>query len=153
MYSVRSKKKREKTNMRQNNFFKRQLCKVCCVAMLLSTVAVTGGTQEAQAASKTEIETYGTTLILNQTATGVLSADDEQDWYIFNITERGYFTINFRRNDSADTDKINEGWKCSLYSEDGSCHCQKGVIISVWRQLIHQLLMIGNHLAVNMMLK
>ena len=86
--------------------------------MLLSTVAVTGGTQEAQAASKTEIETYGTTLILNQTATGVLSADDEQDWYIFNITERGYFTINFRRNDSADTDKINEGWKCSLYSED-----------------------------------
>lgn len=104
--------------MRQNNFFKRQLCKVCCAALLLSTVAVTGGTQEAQAASKTEIETYGTTLTLNKTATGVLSEDDEQDWYIFNITERGYFTIDFRRNDSADTDKINEGWKCSLYSED-----------------------------------
>lgn len=104
--------------MRQNNYFKKQLFNVCCSALLLSTVAVTGGTQEAQAASKTEIETYGTTLILNQTATGVLSEDDEQDWYIFNITERGYFTINFRRNDSADTDKINYGWKCSLYSED-----------------------------------
>ena len=104
--------------MRQNNFFKRQLCKVCCAALLLSTVAVTGGTQEAQAASKVEIETYGTALTLNQTATGVLSEDDEQDWYIFNIAERGYFTIDFRRNDSTDTDKIHDGWKCSLYSED-----------------------------------
>lgn len=104
--------------MKLTNYLKRQLSKVLCSALVLSSVAVGGVTQVAQAASKTEIETYGTTLTLNETATGVLKKKDEQDWYIFNITERGYFSVDLKRNDSADADKIHKGWKYSLYHED-----------------------------------
>lgn len=104
--------------MKLTNYLKRQLSKVLCSALVLSSVTVGGVTQVAQAASKTEIETYGTTLTLNETATGVLKKDDEQDWYIFNITERGYFSVDLKRNDSADTDMIHYGWKYSLYHED-----------------------------------
>lgn len=104
--------------MRLTKLLKRQVSKVLCAALVLSSVVAAGGTQVAEAASKTEIETNGTVLALNETATGVLAKEDEQDWYIFDITDRGYFTINFKRNDSADTDKINSGWKCSLYHQD-----------------------------------
>ena len=104
--------------MRLTKLLKRQVSKVLCAALVLSSVVVAGGTQVTEAASKTEIETNGTVLALNETATGVLAKEDEQDWYIFDITERGYFTINLKRNDSTDTDKIRDGWKCSLYHED-----------------------------------
>lgn len=104
--------------MRLTKFLKRQVSKVLCAALVLSSVAVAGERQVAEAASKTEIETNGTMLTLNEAATGVLEKEDEQDWYIFNIKERGYFTIDLKRNDSTDTDKIRDGWKCSLYHED-----------------------------------
>lgn len=104
--------------MRLTNFVKRQVSKVLCAALVLSSVAVAGERQVAEAASKTEIETYGTVLTLGKSATGELATADEQDWYIFDITKRGYFTVDLKRNDSADTDKIKYGWKCSLYHED-----------------------------------
>jgi len=107
--------------MRLTKFLKRQVSKVLCAALVLSSVTVTGEIQEAEAASKTEIETNGTVLTLNETATGVLEEVDEQDWYIFDITERGYFSVDLQINDNADTDLIKYGWKYSLYhAEDWS---------------------------------
>lgn len=104
--------------MRLTNFVKRELSKMLCIVMVLSTLGIAEPAQVAEAASKTEIETYGTKLDLNEPATGVLAKGDEQDWYIFDITERGYFSIDLKRNDSADTDMIHDGWKYSLYHED-----------------------------------
>lgn len=104
--------------MRLTNFVKKQVSKVLCAALVLSSVAVAGEIRLAEAASKTEIETYGTVLTLGKSATGELSAADEQDWYIFDITEQGYFSVVLQRNDNANTDEIDYGWKYSLYQED-----------------------------------
>lgn len=104
--------------MRLTKFLKRQVSKVLCAALVLSSVAAIGEMRVAQAISKNEIEANGTELTLNEPATGVLEAEDEQDWYIFNITERGYFSVDLQINDAADTENIHDGWKYSIYHED-----------------------------------
>lgn len=104
--------------MRLTKLLKRQVSKVLCAALVLSTVAVAGERQVAEAASKAEIEANGTVLTLNETAMGVLETEEEQDWYIFEIVEQGYFSVDLKINDNADIDKIHSGWKYSLYYQN-----------------------------------
>ena len=101
--------------MRLTKFLKRQVSKVLCAALILSSVAVIGEARLAQAISKNEIEANGTVLTLNEPTTGALEEVDEQDWYIFEITERGYFSVDLQINADADTDLIRGGWTYSVY--------------------------------------
>ncbi len=68
-------------------------------------------------ASQTEIEANGTLLSLNVPATGVLSTSSEEDWYIFNVTQKGYFEVSLKASADADADEIDDGWDYAIYKK------------------------------------
>ncbi len=83
-------------------------------------------TKEQYAASQTEVEANGTVLSLNKTTTGVLSERGEEDWYIFDITQRGYFQVQLNPSANADADDINNGWNLIIYKKGDLINAVKG---------------------------
>ena len=87
-------------------------------------VDVSGNETEAQEvvldkyeASETDVEASGMHLTLNVPTTGVLSTCKEEDWYIFNVTQKGYFEIQLSASASADADEIDDGWNYAIYKK------------------------------------
>ncbi len=74
-------------------------------------------TKEQYAASQADIENYGVQLPLNQTAEGVLSESTEEDYYKFDINQRGYFQVQLNASPSADSDAIGWGWDLTIYKK------------------------------------
>lgn len=72
-------------------------------------------TVKQYAASPAEIEASGTVLTLNQVATGVLNERTEEDYYKFDIAQRGYFQIQLNASASADSNAIGWGWDLTIY--------------------------------------
>ena len=47
--------------------------------------------------------------------TGTLQTDDDVDWYCFDITKQGYFTLEFGYDDTKDAGR---GWAVTIYRGD-----------------------------------
>jgi len=77
---------------------------------------------QAQAASKAEIESTGTRMTLNQEAKGVLTSKGDEDWFIFDVTQPGYFNLTFNTT-YADADAISKGWDIYIYDSNDLINC------------------------------
>ncbi len=85
--------------------------------LVLLTVTMIAGYNDAYAASQVEIEENGTHLTLNESSrhTFIKKGDEEEKWYIFDIDKRGYFRIKFNTTENTDGDKVSDGWWWGLY--------------------------------------
>ncbi|MBE5941566.1 MAG: hypothetical protein E7264_03385 [Lachnospiraceae bacterium] len=79
---------------------------------------------QAQAASKAEIESMGTRMRLNQEAKGVLTSKEDENWFIFDVTQPGYFNLTMNTS-YADPNAIDAGWDIFIYDANDLVNCVK----------------------------
>ncbi len=118
---------------------KRKLAKLL-TGGIMSVALLAGGSNAAYATENTSMETVtkpqhaasqtdfenGVHLSLNQKAEGVLTELMEEDYYNFDITQRGYFQIQFNASANADADAINNGWNLIIYKKGDLQNAVKG---------------------------
>lgn len=77
---------------------------------------------QAQAASKAEIESTGTRMTLNKEAKGVLTDCKGENWFIFEVTQPGYFNITMNTS-YADAVAIDSGWNINIFDSNDLINC------------------------------
>ncbi|MBE5941564.1 MAG: hypothetical protein E7264_03375 [Lachnospiraceae bacterium] len=91
----------------------KKLTKATLSVFLFVLMFVVSGIQ-AQAASKAEIESTGTKMTLNKEVKGVLTSCTDENWFIFQVTQPGYFNLTFNTV-YADVNDIGDGWDVYIY--------------------------------------
>ena len=87
------------------------------IATLVLAVAIIWGTgSDAFAISQKEADA-SPEININEVFTDKLDGQGSVKWYKVNITERGYFVVNFAPNEKADDESISWGWNCSIYKK------------------------------------
>lgn len=90
--------------------------------IFLLTITLSTFTKKASAADNREVEdnnlkSTATSIRLQETYTGQLSTVNDVDYYTFEITENGYFNIDFGIA-SLDTESLTDGWNIAIYNSD-----------------------------------
>ena len=81
-------------------------------------------TQAADGQAREMVEDAGGTraeameIELNQTYSEVLSSGSDEDYFKFTTTERGYFQVDLKHNDS-DDNEVENGWDVNVLDENG----------------------------------
>lgn len=88
---------------------KRIIAIMCMAALVVTMMPANVMTAKAATVKGTKIE-------VNQTYTGVLSEEDEVDWYTFEFTQQGYFTAEF--SPVGDVGKLPYGWDFMIYDQN-----------------------------------
>lgn len=99
----------------------KKITKATLSVFLFVLMFVVSGIQ-AQAASKAEIESTGTKMTLNKEAKGVLTSKGDENWFIFDVTQPGYFNLTFNTT-YADADAISKGWDIYIYDSNDLINC------------------------------
>lgn len=98
------------------NKFTRMLCSFALMT-LMGSVSLT-----AHAASESEPNnTRGsaTAIAVGEAVTGQMESTSDTDWYSFEITQQGYFYLDFEVDKYATESQINNGWDLEVYTSDG----------------------------------
>jgi len=63
-----------------------------------------------------DVNTAANQIAVNTTYKGNCYYDNDVDWFVFDITKAGYFTVTLSSDASNDTSKIGSGWRFDVYS-------------------------------------
>ena len=86
-------------------------------AVFIITISLLCFRMPAYAISQNEADA-SEALTLNSASTGTLTDTVTEKWYRFDITQPGYFRVQFKSNANANSDDIDAGWHFQIYKKN-----------------------------------
>ena len=98
----------------------KKFAKVLCSFALMTLMGSVSLTAHAATESEPNNTRGSATAITpDETVTGKMESTSDTDWYSFEITQKGYFYVNFDVDKYATESQINKGWDFEVYTSDG----------------------------------
>lgn len=101
--------------MKAKNLFKSVMAGM--VMMVAAQCGMTTGAQAAYEAEDNNTMAAANEIAFGEVVSGALSSKDDEDWYKFTVTDKGYFTVNFGPDASVNASDIGHGWEVQIQDE------------------------------------